>query len=220
MYTLHVTNRNPQNLNYPIHRIPNLIDEEVSDNEQYNNNPDITLSITNITDGINEISLEDDIHYITLVIVNGTQLTQSKYNTTGLYQFSLITNKLNEIIKIPIIIDEDEHFSYKRTIKKYLLDTYQLSRDDISIKHLNTLDNYHNYLIKITDFRKVQLLNLQNISNSLQLGWKHYYIVTDELDKFLLSNAYTLKYLSTIKLIITCNYTIHLIDCLQSFVLI
>lgn len=160
---------------------PHITPETTEDNLTEGDLPE--TETTPLPDFISDSDPETDLdslpHYVSVVVVKSHHYPRySKADATsfkfGLVTFYLLTNHQLEVPKF-IIPDDDDTFTYRRGIRKWLHAEWKVKKSHIAnIKHLETKRNHHVYVCTLE--KHSNLLNLPFAyhvpQNSNQHIWK------------------------------------------------
>jgi len=132
--------------------------------------------------------------YIGLIILyNKNPSPINKIGRNYLIGTNILVDKNSEILNIPIENKTSKPIKYKFIIRKFCKAQLKMKlKNIIRIKHLNNIDNYHNYLVIIKPNK--YLSSITNIITSVrdkEMYWRAFYdIYSHKQNPFNLNEAY------------------------------
>lgn len=183
------------NINNPIEiekECNNQINIEISKNNKLNNNIN--------QDSNQDINQEYDVdnHFISVVYIK--KINNIEHNLPNKIPISLYQIIIKKNREIPTFeIDFSPDFKYKKYIREKSVLNFSLKKTDIiSIKHINTVHNFHNYLVILADtYNNPNIIQCEKVPLSKDVfSWKTFYhIDCNEKYKgdFEIFNSYSYK---------------------------
>ena len=150
-------------------------------------------------------------HIGLIIVYNKNPMDINKIGRNYLIGTNILVDKNSEILKIPIENNPSKPTKYKFIIRKFCKERLKMKlKDIIRIKHLNNMDNNHNYLVIIKPNK--YLSSITNIITSFgdkEMYWKTFYdIYSHTQEPFNLNIAYKTFTVAPTKLKINKKSTI------------
>ena len=184
------------NVNLQINLQINQKSDEIENNDTSDKNGS---NDENVENSEKEDDDNDTNEYISLFILSIRNITCNSYNdiesfekkNNGLIALDLML--INH--KTPkILIEYQKDYKYKKVIRDYCLNILK-NKDIKSIKHLNNIDNFHNYVVLLDNHSK-NIYKYKNYNNCLdknKILWKTNFLYDNcysmsEINKYLCLN--------------------------------
>lgn len=150
--------------------------------------------------------------YIGLIILyNQNPMPINKIAKDYFIGTNVLVNRDWETLNIPIDINTPKPIKYKYIIRKYCKEQLKMKlKNIIRIKHLNNIDNFHNYLVIIKPNKYLcSITNIITSSGNHSMYWRTFYdIYSHTQEPFNLNKAYKTFTEAPTKLKINSNYSI------------
>lgn len=150
-------------------------------------------------------------HIGLIIVYNKNPSPINKIGRNYLIGTNILVNKDSEILNIPIENEKSKPIKYKFIIRKFCKEQFKMKmKNIIRIKHLNNINNYHNYLVIIKPNK--YLSSFTNIIASFrdkEMYWRTFYdIYPHTQEPFNLNTAYKTFTQAPTKLKINGEYSI------------
>ena len=161
--------------------VDNSISEEQSINDIESIEPGIKLTINDIPSlSINPCDKIDDNHYVTITACFNWRVTNTALEDLS-KTYLIGTNiliKLGDVLPTIKLDTDSGSIKYKKIVRDNSKKLFNISNKDIiTIKHLNNIDNYHNYLVLLKQSKKLarKFKNSMNCVDKDTFKWRSYF---------------------------------------------
>jgi len=156
-----------------LNEVQSFDDITINDNESFE--PSIKLTINDKeNDDTKDNEISDPNQYVTITACFNWKVTNNPIEDLGktyLIGTDIITN-LGDKLPIVKIDSNSDSIKYKKVVRDNSKKLFNISNKDIiTIKHLNNIDNYHNYLVLLKRSKKL----IAKFKNSIECVDKNSY---------------------------------------------